>query len=588
MRLSCAFTGFLFAIIVSVHPVSAQEAGGGEWSVEDILFTESAGQYRISPDGSWLVWVKSTMSEDKGRRVSNLFLSSLTDSVELQLTRGEYSHSSPRWSPDGVLISFMSTRPLPKKEGDAASSQLWLINPSGGEPWPVTSFERGIRGYEWKDGDTIIFTAQEDAALYERETKKRKDTSRVVEDEDHTPPVRLFAYSVKDKKVTRLTDNVDWMSGFALSPDGSQAMVVHRRSLSYNYDQRVPHITYLWDLESGVSREIFDGSRIIPSNVRWSQDGGGFYFVNDSTTHPRYREATINVMMYYDVASGVASLVNLDWDRGLGFDYEVTAEGFVALLADGVRYKPAAYTRRGDSWRRSWIEGARAANIFGFELGRDGGTLVYTYSTANTPTQLYRAQLRGSRIRDDVQLTHLNPSYADKPVPRVEIARWTGARDEEVEGVLYYPLDYEDGTRYPLILSIHGGPASADRDAWSIGWSRPIVLLNQKGAFVLKANYHGSSSYGLDWVESICCGNYYSLEIPDLENGVDYLIERDLLRQLLQSRDPRPGKRRRLSDRARPRRPREAGHHGLEQRRDSLNRAHHEEPALQGRLHRRR
>jgi dienelactone hydrolase len=46
---------------------------------------------------------------------------------------------------------------------------------------------------------------------------------------------------------------------------------------------------------------------------------------------------------------------------------------------------------------------------------------------------------------------------------------------------------------------------------------------------VLRANYHGSSGYGLDWVESICCGNYYSLEIPDLENGVDYLIDRGLV-----------------------------------------------------------
>ncbi len=126
-------------------------------------------------------------------------------------------------------------------------------------------------------------------------------------------------------------------------------------------------------------------------------------------------------------------------------------------------------------------------------------------------------------------MTNLNPSYANKPKPEVEIVHWVGARDEEVEGLLYYPLDYVEGQRYPLILLIHGGPASADRDSWSMSYTRSMVLLNQKGAFVLRANYHGSSSYGLDWVESICCGNYYSLEIPDLENGVDYLIERGLV-----------------------------------------------------------
>jgi len=526
--------GLVLTVAASWPSASAAQQQGrddskSEWTIDDILLAESAGQYQIAPDGRWVVWVKTQMDEEEGRSVSNLFLSSLSEEREIQLTRGDYSHSQPRWSPDGKLISFMSTRPLPEKKENEASSQLWLIDPAGGEAWPLTRFERGIRSYEWADADTIIFSAQEDASLYERDVKKDKDTSRVVEDAEHEPPVRLFALSVEDKKVTRLSDNDDWIRGFALSPDGRRAVAVHQRSLSYGYDQRIPPVTYLWDLASGEGREIFDGSRIIPFNVEWAKDGGGFYLVNDSTTHPHYREATINVAMYYDLARGEAMLVDLGWDRGLGSEYAVTSDGFVALLADGVRFKPARYTKRGDTWRRSWIEGTHATNIFGFELGEDGRTLVYTHSTANTPTQLYRAQLRGSRIRDEVQLTNLNPGFANKPRARVEIVHWIGARDEEVEGLLYYPFDYEEGKRYPLILVIHGGPAGADLDSWNMSYGRPMVLLNQKGAFVLRANYHGSSSYGLDWVESICCGNYYSLEIPDLENGVDYLIESGLV-----------------------------------------------------------
>lgn len=516
------------ATLAPEKPARAQD-GAGEWTFDDILTAESAGAYEISPDGNWVVWVKSTMDEDRGRRVSNLFLSSPTSDVEIQLTRGNYSHSSPRWTPSGELISFMSSRPLPDKEGDAASSQLWLINPSGGEPWPLTSFERGIRSYDWKDDDTIVFSAQEDPTLYERETKRREDTSRVVDDAEHAPPVRLFSLSVKDKKVTRLTDNEDWIRSFELSPDGTRAVAVHGRSLSYGYDGRVPPVTYLWNLEIGAGREIFDGTRIIPGNVQWAKDGSGFYLVNDSTTHPRYRTATINVLMYYDLAGGDATLVNLDWDRGLGFGYAVTSDGFVALLENGVHLTPARYTRRGDGWRQALIEGTHVGNIWGFELGADERTLVYSHSTANTPAQLYRAQLRGSRIRNEVQLTNLNASFTDKQKPRVEIVHWVGARNEAVEGLLYYPLDYEEGRRYPLMLVIHGGPAGADRDSWNMSYTRPMVLLNQRGAFVLRANYHGSSSYGLDWVESICCGNYYSLEIPDLENGVDYLIDRGLV-----------------------------------------------------------
>lgn len=520
----------LAATAVGPEPIAAQQGPdrASRWTVKDILFEESARSYRISPDGGSVVWVRSVMDEDEGRSVSHLFLTSLADGSELQLTRGKGSQSSPSWSPNGKLIAFMSSRALPEKKEDAASNQLWLIDPRGGEPWPVTKLERGVRGYEWADSATILFIAQEDPTLYEEQEEKREDTSRVVEDEEHEPPVRLFRLSVGDGNVVRLTENDDWMRSISVSPDGRWVVAVHSRSLSYQYDQRVPPVTYLWDLEAGAAEEIFDGSRIIPSDVRWSRDGRGFYFMNDSTSHPRYRNATINVVMYYDLDRGEPQLVDLGWERGAGYDYAVADDGFVVLLADGVHMKPARFTRRGESWRRSWIEGEHAPNMFGLELAEDGRALVYEYSTASMPAQLYRARLQDSRLHDASRLTSLNPSYAKKSKPRSEIVHWRGARDEEVEGILYYPLGYEEERRYPLILMIHGGPAGADRDSWSHSYTRPTVLLNQKGAFVLKANYHGSSSYGLEWVESICCGNYYSLEIPDLENGVDYLIERGL------------------------------------------------------------
>jgi dienelactone hydrolase len=98
-----------------------------------------------------------------------------------------------------------------------------------------------------------------------------------------------------------------------------------------------------------------------------------------------------------------------------------------------------------------------------------------------------------------------------------------------VEGILYYPLNYEPGKKYPLITATHGGPSGADHDEWSESWAYSNNLLNQRGAFILKTNYHGSNSYGLKWVESICCGKYYELEIPDIEKGVDALIAKGLV-----------------------------------------------------------
>jgi dipeptidyl aminopeptidase/acylaminoacyl peptidase len=499
------------------------------WKAEDVVFTESASQFRISPDGKWAVWVKSTADKEKDVHVSNLYLSSLTEKKEIQLTRGEDEVSNPRWSPSGEMIAFLSSRALPKPKPDAAHMQLWLMNVGGGEPWHVTEFERGIRQFEWLDNDTILFSAEEDPSLYERDTKERKDDSDAVDDEAHTPPVRLFKLSVKDKKVTRLTDNTDWIQFFEPSYDGKKAVAVARRELSYIWDEKVPPATYIVDLSAGARTQIFPGRKLLPDRVRWARDNSGFYVIAPFSDSPRFYTASIQKLYFYDLASSSATEVNLDWDRAMGFSLEITKDGFIALLRDGVYTKPARYTKNGSTWSREWITGDTPRNYFDFELGDDGHTLIYEYSTASTPAQWFRAQLEGAKVTSAVQLTDLNSTYKSRTIAKTEVLDWKGANDDDVEGILYYPHNYEPGKKYPLVVATHGGPAGADHDAWSETWAYSQNLMNQRGAFVLKTNYHGSSDYGLKWIESICCGKYYDLEIPDIEKGVDNLIAKGLV-----------------------------------------------------------
>jgi dipeptidyl aminopeptidase/acylaminoacyl peptidase len=522
----------LLATLVAAQTDPSAALGTGKtkpWTPEDFVLTEGASQFRVSPDGKWVVWAKSVADKEKESRPANLYLSSLTEKKEIQLTRGTDGHLRPRWSPNGELISFLSARPLPKPKPDAARSQLWLMSPFGGEPWPVTEFERGIRAYEWVDNDTIIFSAEEDPALYEREIKKKKDDTRVVEDAPHTPPVRLFKLNVKDKKVTRLTDNEDWIDTWAVSRDGKKAVTLHERSLAYGWDQKTPPVTFLYDLETGQRQQLFTDGKVHPAEFFWARDNSGFYVAHLYSSHPVFLEATVTLLLFYDVKTGTAIPVNLDWERGLAFSFKVTADGFVALLANGACFQPARYTRSGNTWRRTNLEGEHTRNIFAFDLGDDDRTLVYSHSTASKPGQWYRATLEGARITDPAQFTSINPHYTNKVFAKTEVVRWKGARDEEVEGILYYPHNYEPGKLYPLILDIHGGPTGVDMDSWEDNWGSPHNLLNQRGAFVLAPNYHGSGNYGLKWAESICCGNYYELEVPDIEKGIDALIARGLV-----------------------------------------------------------
>ncbi|MGH9702321.1 MAG: prolyl oligopeptidase family serine peptidase [Candidatus Acidiferrales bacterium] len=504
------------------------------WKPEDVVMTESANEVRISPDGQWAVWAKSTPDKEKDVRVSNLILSSLTGKKEIPLTRGSDDVSNPRWSPNGELIGFLFSRAVPNlkpspSRHELGKPQLWLLNRLGGEPWAATEFERGIRHFEWLDNDTIIFSAEEDPSLYERQLKEKKDDTNVVDDSAHTAPVRLFRLSIQDKKVSRLTNNDDWIGAWDLSPDGKWAVTVNQRELSYAWDQKIPPATNLVNLTTGESRPLFAGGKIRPRMVRWARDNSGLYAVAPFTDDPRFYTATIELVYFYDLASGQMVKVDLGWENGIGSSLEITPDGFLTLLEDGVHFKPARYTRRGATWSREFLEGQHDKNYFSLSLSGDARTLVYSYSTASIPTQLYQARLDGARVTDAVQFSDLNPLYQDRIIAKTEVIHWKGANGDPVEGILYYPHDYHPGRLYPLITATHGGPSGADHDAWSESYAYSQNLLNQRGAFVLKTNYHGSSGYGLKWVESICCGKFYELEIPDIEKGVDYLIGRGLI-----------------------------------------------------------
>jgi dipeptidyl aminopeptidase/acylaminoacyl peptidase len=518
--------------------VSALAAGADEekapaakeaWKPEDFIYGETTGQFRISPDAKWVVWVKTTGDKEKDLRVTNLILSSLTESREIPLTRGSDNNTQPRWSPDGEWIAFTSTRARPKPKPDTAPMQIWLINAHGGEPWALTELAHPPKRLEWLDKDALIYSAEEDPALYEQELKKKKDDSEVVDDADHAPPVRLYKMNVKDKKVTRLSTNTDWIEDFSVSPDHKYAVASHAKSLHYTFDQKVRPQVFLHELSTGEQRQIFADLRIRPEGFEWAPDGSGFYMATPFSTDPRFMTAGITIVYFFDVMTGKSTQVNLDTENGLGFDLQTVPGGFLALLAAGSHDDFARYAAEkgaaGWTWKRQIISGEHAKNLEAFRVSEDGKTVVYSSSTASRLSQPYRAQLDGDKLSSPVQLAKLNEGLVKgRAYAKSEVIRWSGANNEEVEGILYYPANYDAAKKYPLITAIHGGPMGADKDLWGESWAYPIQLFTDRGAFVLRPNYHGSNNYGLKWAESICCGKYYDLETPDINAGVDFLI----------------------------------------------------------------
>jgi dipeptidyl aminopeptidase/acylaminoacyl peptidase len=512
------------ALIVGIPRLAAAEP---VWTLDDTINTESIRDVQVSPDGRWAVWVHVAPNKQRGETVGNLVRLELSTGRETVLTRGNDNCTSPRWSPDSQRLAFL-------RAGDDGKNQLWLLDPSGGEPWPITEWRPGIAHFDWAGAKTLVF-----AAPVRKEESQDKDDTIVVEDEAGEPAVRLFRIEASSKKITPATDNSDRIDKLAVSPDGRYAVALHQRSLHYTFDNKIKPIVLLHDLQRGKSRRLFPQPHWNVQDFRWAPDSRGFYAVNLHNSQPRFAQAGVLHLHYYDVAADACVPVDLGWPRGLAEQDDsddepalaATRDGFIALLADGARTRLVRYVRAGEGWRRTWLTGDHADRVVALQASADGKTLLYAHSTASTPTQWYRAALDGSRLDKPQAFAVLNPRLRQLPRARTEIVRWKGARGEEVEGILYYPHGYREGTKYPLVVMIHGGPASVERDAWDDGWTwtYPVQLVCQRGAFVLKPNYHGSSGYGLKWLESIARGRYGDLEVIDIEKGVDSLIARGLV-----------------------------------------------------------
>lgn len=493
------------------------------WSIDDVLNQESASSFDISPCGKWVVWVKSSPDKEENKNIANLWLSALRDSTTIQLTRGKQNETSPKWSPDAKMIAFLSARE--KEKGQ----QLWLMSSLGGEPWAITDLKNGVQSFEWQDEKHILYSAREEPTYYESELKEKKDDANVVADMEHFWPVRLFQINVESKEILRLSQNAGQISEFALSPDGIWIVTNENQDVNFPYDNRIPPKQFLYDLKEKKRIEIFTEKNMKPSNFAWKLDGTGFYCIQPLASNPDDDYVSVRALFYFDLASKKYQQLPLNWKWQLGFfGHFVTKDGILVSLANGTKNKLAFYHYDGNQWRQHFLEDQNAENIFIQHINKKGDLAIFTYSTASRLPEIKVGRIEGNKIVDQRQVIQINENLKKKNIARSEVIRWKGARGDEVEGILYYPHNYEQGKRYPLMLSIHGGPAGADIDVFGESWADYANILASKNCFTLKVNYHGSGNYGLKWVESIK-GHYYEYEVPDILSGVDFVVKKGLV-----------------------------------------------------------
>jgi len=496
------------------------------WTPEDIINTEYMRSVSISPNGNMVLWTKSKAVKEKDRFVSDIYLTRLdvTDKgtfKTIQLTNADENDFSPMFSKDGESIYFLSSRDKGKK--------LWKMSIYGGEPIKVKEFKNGISSLSWQNENTLYFISNEGETLYEKELKEKKDNVIVVEDSLHWKPTRVYAYDLKTKTTKRITNNEKPLNSYTVSEDGKWLVYSVSRSRSYASDAQKDPFYFLQNLETNKVIQIIKELEFPSYNFQFSNDSKGFYFVSSIASDPQWNGAGISQLYYYTIATNTYKKVDLKWDLGIGRGFNVVGNDVIVTLANKVYYKLAYYQKNGNSWSKKTIDLDKKNNHTTLlSVANNGTKVAYQYSTASKLPRFYIADISKNKFINEKEIIELNKNLAKKPITKSEVLVWKGYKNEEVTGILYYPENYEVGKKYPLILSIHGGPAGVDTDTWSERWSTYPNILAQRGAFVLKPNYHGSSNHGLSFVESIK-GNYYEPELEDITKAIDLLANKGMI-----------------------------------------------------------
>lgn len=488
-------------------------------SIDDVLYHQTLYSLMISPDGANAAWVTFAANPGDEQAVQHVFVTNLGSMTTMvPSSRGV----APVWSPDGSKLAFISDESFLRA---VAPTQIWITNAAGEKAAPIPGGPTGISTIAWLDNTQM---------LYLNTAPDGGPSDKLTVGGASAPPMQLFKVNIQTGASVSITDNTQTIKAFSPSPDGNYVLLDQTPEFD---DVFGPHVIIsncqLLDLQSLQSRQVFAHAGKM-TNYAWTHDSTVLYGAEAVCADPTIPAPMGWKVRRLDAASGTDLEVPLSWPAGLSTEaapakISPLADGFITMLANGCNPLIARYTLEDVTWTMNLLGGPTQGHIFNLDVARDNTQVIYEYSSAGQRAQAYWAQLNGPAFENAVPFTNLNLDWADRSLPQTEVFEWTGALGDRVQGLLYYPVNFQPSRRYPLIFSIHGGPNQADFDRWNVSYYRPYQLLAQQGAFVLAPNYHGSTSYGLDFAASIRDGHWVDYPVEDVTRAVSALIDRGLV-----------------------------------------------------------
>lgn len=510
------------SVIVLASFASAQQTR--RYAVEDLLKIRRVGDPQVSPDGKRVAFTIGDVNVDANRTLTQIYIMSSAGGDMKQLTNGTGSSSSPRWSPDGKKIAYVT--------GD----QVWVMEPDGDNKEQVTKISTGASGPVWSpDGNWIAFVSDVYPECTTDECNRTKDeAAEKSKVKAHVTERLLFRHWVewRDRKRTHvfivsskggaardLTPGDFDSPPYAVAGDVDYSFSPDSKELAYlrNPDKIEAISTnsdiYIVPTAGGPARNITASNKGYDDTPVYTPDGK--YIIYRSQATAGFEADRWRLMAFNRSTGTSAELLR-------GFDLGVDE---VALSPDGNTIYFTAGDRGYENVYKVPVTGGAqqkvAGNIFASNLAvASDNTFVFVSSTMSAPAEIFRGNA-GSVIA----LTHVNKELMDQAGLRsAEEVEWTGALGKKIQGFVVKPVDFDPNKKYPLIVIIHGGPQSAFNNNWGYRWN-PQIFANA-GYVVFQPNPRGSTGYGQQFTNEIS-GDWGGKPYVDIMNGVADVLRRN-------------------------------------------------------------
>jgi len=501
-------------VLLSVSPAAAQSKRA--MTIDDVIDLVQLSAPRISPDGRRVLYTVSEVGKWKdNKRVSSIWIVD-ADGANPRRFLAHEKDRAPAWSPDGRFVAFLAERDNPPgKESDGSVVDVWIIPADGGEASKLTDHKGKIRAFEWsKDGGSIVFLAERVRTEPQKAAEKAGDDAIFVDEgpngQERAEFSELWRIGVAEKREQRITrDDALLIESFRVGPDGRRIAINFRRENTRNGQNR-GEIAVV-DMATGAITAV-TRNEAPEQNVQWSPEGKLLSYLAPSATSWELAEDKLWVVPAE--GGGEPRQVSSSFSGAIG-QYSWTTDGQSIVFGANARARSGVF-------RISVASGAVTKLAAGDWSGRieslstDGRRGAAVISTPSAPAEVHLVDLTAGR---STPITHVNAKAAEFTLADFRSITWKSKDGLEVEGMLWLPAGYRPGTRLPLLLSVHGGPAGA----WDVSFRGINHVYAGLGWAVLEPNVRGSSSYG----DTLLRGNMKDIgggDYDDLMTGVDKLV----------------------------------------------------------------